>query len=281
MNNDGVDVRSKADVAKLMDLLKKNKIVLILIYADWCGHCQTFKKEVWQPVAGMPNRKVPIASVNETALGETPLASLRIDGYPSVTMMGRDMRAAEFQGENGDPTNAMPNARDLAAMQRIVTTDPEVVFASGPASAAVAEPLPAEENEPTSVESTPAAEEELNNAAEEAVNALNTSSVPADTPSDEGGLTLSKAVSNPPDVEDDIAGMEGRALNSMGQTIPTNAAAARVGAQEGGSLYFALMQAVKEVVPAAALAGAAIYVDKKTRHRRRSGRGRTARKLRA
>ena len=279
MRNDRVDVRSTADMGKLMDLIKGNKIVLILVYADWCGHCQTFKKDVWAPLSSMPNRKVPLAAVNESVLAESPVASAKIDGYPSVLMMGQDMKAAEFTDPSGAPTNAMPNARDLEAMRTIVANDPDVVLASGPsaASAEYAAAPAEEEDEPMSVESTPAAEEELNNAAEEAVNNLASSSVPGN----EGGFTLSKAVSNPPDVEDDIAGMEGRALDSMGQTIPNSRAGMPRDAQEGGSLYMALLQAAKGVAPAAALAGAAMYVDKKTRHRRRSGRSRrTARKLR-
>ncbi len=274
MKNDRVDVRSTADMGKLMDLIKSNKIVLILVYADWCGHCQTFKKDVWAPLSSMPNRKVPLAAVNESVLAESPVASAKIDGYPSVLMMGQDMKAAEFTDPSGATTNAMPNARDLEAMRTIVANDPDIVLASG--AAAPAE----EEGEPMSLESTPAAEEELDNAAEEAVNSLASSSVPG-VPGNEGGFTLSKAVSNPPDVEDDIAGMEGRALDSMGQTIPNSRAGMPRGAQEGGSLYMALLQAAKEVAPAAALAGAAMYVDKKTRHRRRGGRSRrTARKLR-
>jgi thiol-disulfide isomerase/thioredoxin len=282
MKNDRLDVRSKADVGKLMDLLKQNKIVLILVYADWCGHCQTFKKDVWAPLSAMPNRKVPLAAVNETMLAETPAAAAKIDGYPSVLMMGQDMKAAEFEGESGEPTNAMPNTRDLEAMKTIVANDPDIVLASGPSAA-----------EPTSVQPTPAAEEELNNAAEDAINTLAAEESAGDTTAaaaepgvpeesaeeEEGNASLSKIVSNPPEIEDEIASMHAnaQALNSMGRTIRAGATAS--GAQEGGSLYYALLQAAKGVAPAAALAGTAIYVDKQTRRRGR-GRSRRTKKLR-
>jgi thiol-disulfide isomerase/thioredoxin len=276
MKNDRIDVRSTTDMGKLTDLIKNNKIVLVLVYADWCGHCQTFKKDVWQPLSGMPNRKVPLAAVNESVLAESPVASAKIDGYPSVLMMGQDMKPAVFEGESGEPTNAMPNTRNLEAMRTIVGSDPAVVLASGPAMSPSAE-----EDEPMSVESTPDAEEELNNAAEEAVDAVDAAEAYEPSPANnEGGFTLSKAVSNPPDVEDDIAGMQGMALNSMGRTIQTNGPFTATGAQEGGSLYLALLEASKGVLPAAALTTAAIYVDKRTRRRRGRGSRGTAKKLR-
>lgn len=277
MRNDRLDVRSSADVSKLKELLKGNKIVLVLVYADWCGHCQTFKKDVWAPLSAMPNRKVPLAAVNESVLAETPVASAKIDGYPSVLMMGQDGRAAEFEGPSGEPTNAMPNARDLEAMKTIVAKDPASVFGSDPSALAEEEETVAEEeeNEPRSLDSTPDAEDALNMAGEEAMNNLS-SSVSASNSSP--NASLSKIVSNPPDVEDDIASMQAppaMPLNSMGRTLPNTAS----GAQEGGSLYFALLEAAKDVLPAAALAGAAVYVDRRTRRRRGSRRG-ASKKLR-
>ena len=289
MKYDKVDVRGATDVPKLLELLKKNKIVVILIYADWCGHCQVFKKEVWEPVSAMGNRKVPIAAINADALKKTPFANAKIDGYPSVTVSGQDSRLAEFRGETGEPTNALPNARDLDAMRRMVTTDPELVFnnmgASGPAvaesgplelEAAPSPPSLEEDEEPRSVQPTPAAEENLNAAGEAAVN--NLSSEPLAPPNNGANASLSKVVTNPPDAEDDLAS-DAAPLDSLGLTVQPSGPMV---AQEGGSLYYALLQAAREVAPAALLAGTAMYVEK--RGSRKGGRGsrrrRSARKLR-
>lgn len=288
MKYDKVDVRGKADVAKLLELLKKNKIVVILIYADWCGHCQVFKKEVWEPLSAVPNRKVPIAAVNADALDQTPFADAKIDGYPSVTVSGQDGQLAEFPGDAGEPTNAMPNARDLNAMRRMVTTDPEEVAnsmgASGPASTLAPPPLE-EEEEPRSVQPTPAAEENLNAASMEAINTL--ANTPLPPANNNANASLSKVVSDPPDAEDDIvAESDINPLDSLGFNVqPSGPMVAASGvSQEGGSLYYALLQAAREVAPAAALAGAAVYIDKHGSRRRRRGarrgRGRTGKKLR-
>jgi thiol-disulfide isomerase/thioredoxin len=296
MKYDKLDVRRTGDVSKLMDLLKKNKIVVVLIYADWCGHCQTYKKEVWGPLSGMKNRKVPLAAINEAALKDTPFANAKIDGYPTVSVAGQDGQLAEFPGETGEPTNAMPNARDMEAMQTMVTTDPEVVMnnmgVSGPAAAApapaaatLAPPSLEEDEEPRSVQPTQAAEENLNTAGEEAVNTL--ANAPLPPANNNANASLSKAVSDPPDAEDDLVSKSDiNPLDSLGFSVqPSGPRATSTGAsQEGGSLYYALIQAAREVAPAAALAGAAVYLDKRGSRRRgrgaRRGRGRTARKLR-
>lgn len=253
MKNDGVDVRSTADMSKLTDLIKNNKIVLILVYADWCGHCQTFKQDVWKNLSAMPNRKVPLAAVNEQVLAESPVANAKIDGYPSVLMMGQDMKPATFKDEAGNVTNAMPNTRDLEAMKTIVGADANTML----------ENADEEDAPPRSVESTPSASEKLNNAAEEAIENLEATAEPATS----ANQSLSAVVSNPPDAEDDLLASQGQPLNSKGLTVVGQASAS----QEGGSLYYALVEAARTVAPAAMLTGAAMYIDKKTRRSRSKG----------
>lgn len=267
MKNDGIDVRTTADVAKLTDLIKSNKIVVVLVYADWCGHCHTFKDTIWNKLSAMPNRKLPLAAVNEKVLSETPVSTAKIDGYPSVLMMGQDMKPAVFKDEAGESTNAMPNTRDLASMETLVSTDPNDALPNAKPAAGDAEP--------ESVESTPSAEENLNNAADIAMNNMGAASA---TALEEDGEGLSATVSNPPDAEDDLIASHGQALNSMGKTIGMNTASGA--AQEGGSLYYALVAAARDIVPAAALAGAAVYLDKRSR-RARSARRRRSRAARA
>jgi thiol-disulfide isomerase/thioredoxin len=45
--NNNVDVTSAEHIPKLVDLLKKNKVVIVLIWADYCGHCHRYKDQVW------------------------------------------------------------------------------------------------------------------------------------------------------------------------------------------------------------------------------------------
>jgi thiol-disulfide isomerase/thioredoxin len=129
-----LDVRSPESVKLLEDLIKKNKVVLVLVYADWCGHCKTFKKDIWNKLAKMPNRKVPLAQVNDRMVSQTPLSSAKIEGYPSVVPIGSDMKPATFKNDAGETTNAMPNTRDAKMMESLVTQDPEIVLKDTPGS---------------------------------------------------------------------------------------------------------------------------------------------------
>ena len=114
------NVRSKKDIPAFEKLLKKGPITLVLVYADWCGHCTRYKENVWSPLKSMKNRTANLASVHYDQLENTSLASAKIDGYPSMLVVGKDRTPATFNGDSGI-TNAMPNANDLETMQKVAS----------------------------------------------------------------------------------------------------------------------------------------------------------------
>jgi thiol-disulfide isomerase/thioredoxin len=278
--NDNVDVRSKGDVGKLVDLLKKNKVVIVLVYADWCGHCQTFKKDVWSKVASLENRKVPMAQIKAEELENTPLSKTNVEGYPSVFLVGQDMKPADI-----------PNPRDMNAMTAIANADPDEILSGAPP-----------------MESGPVAEE-VNAYEEETVGNSNANlnrngsmfgDVEGDAPA---------AVASPPDVGEDV--MTGNTLpnanvnangpsNFTGERLPSlNSATSTASGPPivGGSLFSYLYnlgktgvnvvskgaseaakgagEAAKSVTKAVVRGGA-----RKTRRGRGKARRSTARKLR-
>ena len=106
---------------KLESMLKKTNLTIILVYADWCGHCHTYKDTVWKQLEQMSNKKVGLAKLNEKVLADSPLSGAKINGYPSVLVVGKDGKPAEFKDEStGEATNAMPNTRDLDMMKGLV-----------------------------------------------------------------------------------------------------------------------------------------------------------------
>ena len=120
------DVRSKNDVPAFEKLLEKGPITLVLVYADWCGHCDNYKKNVWSPLQKMKNRTANMASVHYDQLENTSLANSKIDGYPSLLMVGNDKKPATFDGDMGE-TNAMPNANNMETMKKVVSAPKSVV----------------------------------------------------------------------------------------------------------------------------------------------------------
>ena len=117
-----LDITSKAQMHKLESMLKKANLTVVLVYADWCGHCKTYKQDVWKQLLATGNKRVGMAALNEKALGDSPFKNAKINGYPSILVSGPDGKPAEFRDEStGEPTNAMPNARDVEMMKGLVS----------------------------------------------------------------------------------------------------------------------------------------------------------------
>ena len=116
-----VDVRSQTDVGAFEGLLGKGPLTIVLVYADWCGHCQTFKQNMWNQVSSMPNKNINTASVHYDMVDKTSVKNAKIDGYPSLLLVGTDKKPATFKGESGQ-TNAMPTPESMEQLENMVNT---------------------------------------------------------------------------------------------------------------------------------------------------------------
>ena len=116
-----MDVRSPKDIPAFEDMLSGGPMAVVLVYADWCGHCDTYKKNVWSPLKSMNNRTVNLASVHHDQLENTSLQGSKIDGYPSILVVGKDKKPAVFNNNSG-VTNAMPNTSEVSTMKSLITT---------------------------------------------------------------------------------------------------------------------------------------------------------------
>jgi thiol-disulfide isomerase/thioredoxin len=118
-----MDVSNEGQLAALEELRKKHIIILVNVYADWCGHCHTYKPML-EEFAQIPGRKMPIARINEKVLAKSPAAKAKLKGFPTNVLLGRDGSFAEFNDEEGEPTHAVPNMRDKKAMKVLLLSDP-------------------------------------------------------------------------------------------------------------------------------------------------------------
>ncbi len=116
-----MDVRSKSDVSDFESLLGKGPLTIVLVYADWCGHCQTFKQNMWNEVSAMPNKKVNTAAVHYDMVENTSLKNAKIEGYPSLLLVGTNKEPATFK-ENATTTNAMPTPQNVNELKNMVNT---------------------------------------------------------------------------------------------------------------------------------------------------------------
>lgn len=78
-----VDVRSESEVPQFESMIKTGP-VYVLVYADWCGHCRTFKDKMWNEVANSPNKAINTAAVHYNMVDKTSLKNTKIEGYPTL-----------------------------------------------------------------------------------------------------------------------------------------------------------------------------------------------------
>lgn len=135
VENDDIDVREEADLEKFSQLTSKHPIVLVFIYADWCGHCQTYKP-IWEKLKATVNRQMPMARMNDSVLSKSPLSNAKISGYPSVVLFGtKDKSLASFtDSESGETNHSIPNIRDETVMTQLLRANPVKVMAENTVS---------------------------------------------------------------------------------------------------------------------------------------------------
>ncbi len=111
-----VDIRTPNDVTKLQKMLKNGLTTIILIYADWCGHCHRYIP-TWKDLENTPGRTANMARVHYDMQDKIPaIKDAKIQGYPSVIKVLPDGRLQAYASEGG-ATNAVPHMREIHSMQ--------------------------------------------------------------------------------------------------------------------------------------------------------------------
>ena len=123
--NNSIDVKKTEHIPKLAELLKKNKFIVVLIWANYCGHCHTYKDQVWDKLLKNQGRKAGLASIHYDQLETTPPAiPKKVSGYPTVLFIGKNGLPMKFKDENtGEDSLEYPKSRDLTTMSNIVNSD--------------------------------------------------------------------------------------------------------------------------------------------------------------
>lgn len=121
-----IDVREESQIPILEAMIASGPVTFILVHADWCGHCQTYKP-TWKSFEKTPGRTANIASVHHDMMEKVPtIAKAKIEGYPSVIKVQPSGKIEEYKvpGSN-ETTNALPEMRDEARMKEELTAPVE------------------------------------------------------------------------------------------------------------------------------------------------------------
>lgn len=89
------DIRSKRDIPYALEQIKKGPVTIVLIYADWCGHCHTYKPD-YEKSINSPNCSVQRMSIQDEMVPHMNEAlqklnsnqtSIKVEGYPTVQLL--------------------------------------------------------------------------------------------------------------------------------------------------------------------------------------------------
>lgn len=270
-----IDVRNEGQVGSFESMLSTGPITIVLVYADWCGHCTKFKDNTWNKVNALPNKTVNTASVHYDMLDKTSLKNAKIEGYPSLLLVGTDKKPADFRDENtGAKMNAMPMPESAAALEEVVTTPVSepiknaTTFAqnlSGTKNATAVVPMETPMSEP------PKSEPILSRSAE---------AIPEDEPEVQSVNKAQKKnayvpssaeyLGTPPDTLTDLVQTQKRGVQPVGQ--------------RGGNttLLSSLLRITSDVAPSALLvASAAAYASRKKATRKNKSKSKAKKSRRA
>jgi thiol-disulfide isomerase/thioredoxin len=242
-----VDIKEDSQLSELEKRIKEGPLTLVLVYADWCGHCQKFKPTMEQ-LENIPERSIQTARIRDDMFPKSALSSAKIEGYPTLMLVDKTGKVENFKSENGNVTNAIPDHTNVEKMTALVRT------------AGRKEGLDA-----------------LNESKE-----LATISVPPPSLSNLSNATVNPSVATPEIPkniladrlsESSVQKLNANLINSSNSLLKEATAPMKGGAQTGGSLWSQLMLASGRLAPAAALfVGAEAYRQKKSRRSRRRSR---------
>lgn len=124
-----MDVRNNNNINSALNKIANSKITVILIYADWCGHCKTYEPFFNRAanVPGAPStiklNEQMVQTMNNTMSKKLPLSTpIDVDGFPTVIAVNnRGQRITELPIVREDE----PNAKMMEAIPQIADNMPE------------------------------------------------------------------------------------------------------------------------------------------------------------
>lgn len=239
-----IDITETKQLSELDKRIRKGPLTLVLVYADWCGHCQRFKPMMEQ-LETYPERSIQTARVREDMFPQSSIANAKIEGYPTLLLVKQSGEVASFKNEQGEVTNAIPEHTDMQKMTAIVKNVGTNAGQNALASSEVVTPY---------VSSSEVASEPLN-LSESVVQMNENTSIPKNIVADR---------------------LSANHVNTLNRTLVRSAdqllkqATAPIVKQGGGcgSLWSNLMLASQKVAPAALLFLGAESMKKKSTRRR-------------
>jgi thiol-disulfide isomerase/thioredoxin len=260
-------VRSKGQIGELMKRISKGPLTIMLVYADWCGHCHHFMPH-FDKAAKNSNRSIQAVKVNDTMMSAVNEAikgknhnakSINVEGYPSVMLVGQD----------GNEISQIEPVKNTEVMTKVMNQSAELANEAGLTNN---DNAPEEESDmntsirPNNVRTTPPK-----------VSSLNASATPDfiadDDLGEKKGVSLSQSIKKPNNNRMNVMEENGPSLAMPPSMNDDHEMENNTSMKKGGSLYAAMSQSAYTLAaPAALLATAALMMRRNTRHKRSNKR---------
>ena len=124
-----LDVRTPNAVQDILKRITKGPVTVVLVYADWCGHCHTLMPH-FKAASQLPERNAQVISIRDDMLGRYNKAinsfnrsapELNVEGYPSVLLVGPDgTKLSEIASTKEALESAMVNVAPIAVEAGLV-----------------------------------------------------------------------------------------------------------------------------------------------------------------
>ncbi len=114
-----VDITDAGNLGELDSRIAAGPLTLVLVYADWCGHCQRFKP-MMSKLENESGRSIQTARIRDDVFPQSSLSGEKLSGYPSLMLVDKNGKSTMFKNAEGEATNTIPEYTDLNKMMTIV-----------------------------------------------------------------------------------------------------------------------------------------------------------------
>jgi thiol-disulfide isomerase/thioredoxin len=131
-----LDVRSTKHLKEFEKRIKKGPLTIVMVYADWCGHCHTMAPH-FDAASKSPQRSIQSIKVNEQMLDSVndymsknvPQNSkpISVEGYPSILIVdnkGNKVTDIEPVRNTKTMTEVMNKSANIASNSGLTNEDP-------------------------------------------------------------------------------------------------------------------------------------------------------------